>query len=75
MPYHYTTESDVVYIYLIINLNEKSIFFYTGVEVHELWHKSILPMFIYIASFGTISIGIREITLTAWEDKITINHQ
>lgn len=46
MPYHYTT--DVVYIYLIINLNEKSIFFYTGVEVHELWHKSILPMFLYI---------------------------
>lgn len=48
MPYHYTT--DVVYIYLIINLNEKTIFFYTGpgVEVHELWHKSILPMFLYI---------------------------
>lgn len=44
MPYHYTT--DVVY--LIINLNEKSIFFYTGVEVHELGHKSILPMFLYI---------------------------
>lgn len=48
MPYHYTTESDVVYIYLIINLNEKSFFFYTGVEAHELWHKSILPMFIYM---------------------------
>lgn len=51
-------------------------FVYTGVEVQELWwHKSILPLFIFRASFGTISIGIREITLTAREDKITINHQ
>lgn len=73
MPYHYTTESDVVYIYLIINFNEKVKFFSTGVEAHEFWHN--LPMFIiYRASFCTVSIGIREITLAAWQDKITINH-
>lgn len=33
MFYYYII--DVVYIYLIINLNEKLIFFYIGVEVYE----------------------------------------
>lgn len=75
MPYHYTTESDVVYIYLIINFNEKVKFFLTLV-LKRMNFDTSLPMFIiYRASFGTISIGIREITLAAWEDKITINHQ
>lgn len=74
MPYHYTTESDVVYIYLIINFNESQIFL--TLVLKRMNFDTSLPMFIiYRASFGTISIGIREITLAAWEDKITINHQ